>query len=96
MVYDVYVPKKDDVYVPKTSPTFDISYTPSVTHSIWNPNTSNTFYWTYPRDHYFYQLSCPKCKTKNWGEINVEVSCTKCSSTLKAVNKKTDFEIEVG
>ncbi len=42
-----------------------------------------------------YEISCPKCSTKNWMELEIITPCKKCKSSLKAVSKKVDYEIEV-
>lgn len=70
-------------------------------------NTSNTYYWsdyntytvpstfTWTTTIYLYQLKCPKCRASNWGELDKIVTCKKCSSSLKAVSKKVDYEIAI-
>lgn len=72
--------------------------------STWD--TSKTYYyptvttgtWSYNAHVYLYQLLCPakKCGVSNWCELDKSVSCKGCGSTLKAVTKKADFEVEVG
>lgn len=62
-----------------------------------NTFCTHTWYPYYsPITIYKYQVKCPKCKTNNWLELEKITSCTKCSSTLKAVSKSVDYEVEVG
>lgn len=55
-------------------------------------------WWTYPatpQKVYMYQIECPKCKTKTFGELDTVVTCKSCSSTIKLVSKVTDYEVAV-
>lgn len=74
-------------------------FTSSCTFGIYHwPCTCNTtYYWNYPYQApiYMYQLKCPQCKKMNWGQLNIEITCKGCKSTLKAVSKTVDYEIEV-
>lgn len=54
-----------------------------------------SIWWSTPATIYKYQIKCPKCKKNNWLELDTITPCTKCSSTLKAVSKSVDYEIEV-
>ena len=47
---------------------------------------------------YKYQIICPKCETKMWGQVDETVKCTKCKSKIHvklAEKKDHDFEVEV-
>lgn len=76
-----------------------ISIGGNFTGDIWG--TGGTW-WTWPNTNYFastifmYELKCPRCKTRNWGQIDAIVSCKKCTAKLKAVSQEVDFEIPVG
>lgn len=55
-------------------------------------------YWPWsltPEKIYLYQVTCPKCKTNNWLELEKITPCTKCESTIKATTKKVDYEVPV-
>lgn len=54
--------------------------------------------WTYPltpQKVYMYQIECPKCATKTFGELDTVVTCKNCKSTIKLVSKVTDYEVAV-
>lgn len=55
--------------------------------------------WYYPTTFtkYLYQIICPHkgCKTSNWLELDTIKDCSKCGSTLKAVRKVADYEVEI-
>lgn len=44
---------------------------------------------------YMYQITCPKCEKKTFGELDTVVTCKKCKSTIKLVSKKTDYEVAI-
>ena len=52
-------------------------------------------YWTYPTTIYMYQITCPKCETMNWMQLDKVTPCTKCKSKIKAVTEKVDYEVPV-
>ena len=75
----------------------------------WSTAGTSTIQWS--ATVYMYQLTCPKCNTMNWGQLNTEITCKGklpnrirgrkvveqyCGATLKAVTKKADYEVEVG
>ena len=65
-------------------------------------NTSYPTYWYYPTTIYMYQLVCPRCKTTNWGQLDILINCKgtykrkPCEASLKAVSKRAEYEVEVG
>lgn len=98
----------ENVVVPSvTYPTKDIYYPPQ----WWQPTTTGgTSTITFAgRDHYYYQITCPKCGHKNWCELNETVTCegiksqerrpggkkTICGAVLKAVSEVVDNPIQV-
>lgn len=70
---------------------FDTHYCSSFCNHWYYPYT-----WSSPVTIYKYQVKCPKCKTNNWLELDKVTPCSKCDSTLKAVSKSVDYEVEVG
>jgi hypothetical protein len=47
---------------------------------------------------YKYQIVCPKCETKMWGEVDEKVKCPSCKKTIlvkQAEKKDYDLEVEV-
>lgn len=64
--------------------------------SICNPYWHISYtYPTYPTTIYMYQIQCPKCDTKTFGQLDAVVTCKKCKSTIKLVSKVTDYEVAV-
>lgn len=72
----------------------------TTSNNTWDQWTTGTT-WTYTSPIYMYQLTCPKCKKMNWGEIDKIVTCSgkigrkNCFAKLKAVKEKVDYEINV-
>jgi hypothetical protein len=66
-------------------------------------NYSPTWYYTYPYNTYIYlyQITCPKCSTMNWAQVDNVVVCQGmlgkklCGARLKAVIDQVDYEIPV-
>lgn len=86
----------------QTTTTVDNTYLGDSSFYV-SPNTTwNNIGWTYSSTIYMYQLICPRCKTTNWGAIDVVVNCKgklnrkNCQATLKAVSNKVDYEVPVG
>ena len=68
----------------------------------WSP----TYWYNYNYSVYYYQITCPKCKTLNWAEVDKIVTCkgttqarnnrtVSCGAKLKAVLDTVDYEIPV-
>lgn len=71
------------------------------TPNTWATWTQPSTTWTFTSPIYMYQLTCPKCKKMNWGELDKIVTCSgkvgrkNCQAKLKAVKEKVDYEINV-
>ena len=83
------------------------------TNTIANSNTTSASYswdwyqtpstsWYYYSPIYMYQLTCPRCKKMNWGQLDQITECSgnykgyPCKAKIKAVSRKVDYEVEVG
>lgn len=96
--YTIQVKTSDTTTI---SDTLDFNYT--TTHNCYYGCNCGSSYWnwspsiwySYSTTKYLYQIKCPKCKKTNWLELDTVKECIKCDSTLKAVSKKVDFEIEI-
>jgi phage FluMu protein Com len=99
--------------------TFSIKITgeypePVQRHGDWTSSMTTTTEWspTYWYNYnwatsiYYYQITCPKCKTLNWAEVDKIVACkgttqarnnrvVSCGAKLKAVLDTVDYEIPV-
>lgn len=44
---------------------------------------------------YMYQITCPKCATMNFMQLETIIPCKKCKSRIKATQQKYDYEVPV-
>jgi hypothetical protein len=58
----------------------------------YKPYEDTTFKWiNLPTTVYMYQITCPKCSTMNWCELDKVKSCIKCGHRMKAVFATSDY-----
>ena len=89
--------------------TYEISISPNSgdINPYWDyttsfPNTTTYYNYSYTATIYMYELNCPRCKHRNWGEIDKIIECKgkigkrNCGAKLKAVSQIVDYEVPVG
>lgn len=79
---------------------------PTIGDDWWKTSStySNVYWSTSPV--YYYQITCPKCNTLNWAEVDRIITCkgetqarnnrkVPCGARIKAVLEQVDFEVPV-
>ena len=80
---------------------------PTIGDEWWKAtSTYNNFSYSYNYSVYYYQITCPKCQTLNWAEVDKVITCKgeyqarnnrkiPCGAKIKAVLEQVDFEVPV-
>lgn len=86
---------------------FTIKGNSTINEDWWkNTSTYSNIYWNNTNTVYYYQITCPKCNTLNWAEVDKIITCkgetqarnnrkVPCGARIKAVLEQVDFEVPV-